>query len=1378
MKANKQRRFVGFALLSMCAAAIVWLSSARDPVQAQEPKWDMLASAYKSDVQPLLAQYCQRCHSGKNPEADIDLEQFASLQEVRKAPRVWQKVLEMLDTAQMPPKDAKQFSDEQRTKVQAWVRSYLKLEARALAGDPGPVTLRRLSNNEYTYTLRDLTGVATLEPAREFPIDGAAGEGFTNTGDALAMSPALFTKYLDAGKRVAKHAVLLPDGMRFSASATRQDWTNEILADIRAMYGAYSDSTSSMQVKLQGLVWDTKQGGRLPVEKYLQATLAERDALRSGAKSIDAVAKERGLSAKYLGALWQNLNGGEASVLLDEVRARWRQAKPDDAGALAVEISRWQNALWKFNSVGHIGKIGGPKNWMEPNNPLVAKQDLRVKLPPAKDGVITFYLAASGDTHVVWQQPRFIAANRPDILLRDIRMTASDLAALRAEIFADTDKYLQAAEEASATAKPDLPALAKKHTVDALVLAAWLDYLGLSSGPAKLSGHFTTKLPDSKAYPFIVGWGTGETPLVVANSSDTAVRIPGKMAPHSVAVHPSPKLNAVVGWQSPVSGKARISTKVVHAHPECGDGVSFAIELRRGGTRQRLAAGIAQGAKEPKIAPLDIDVKEGDVVTVVIGPRSNHSCDLTAVDLSLTVGDKTWDLAKDVSSDLHAGNPHADRLGNKSVWHFTTEPTGGASESGFAVPAGSILDQWRSATDKAQKAKLAIATAKLLIAGKSDREADASLICQLAALDGPLLSKARAVKPRSPIAPKASEWGLDPALFGRHPSAGGAVDANSLCVKSPSVRAVSVPADLVAGYDFAATVALHSDSRDMAQMQVLPTKPGAMTSLQPGVPILVSETGDARKRIAAALEAFRELFPPAVCYTKIVPVDEVVTLNLFFREDHHLARLMLDDVQIRKLDRLWDELDYVSHAPVKQVDALNQLIEYATQDSDPRPFRPLQKPFGERATAFKKRLVDTEPRHLEAVIAFAAKAYRRPLATKEKDDLAGLYQKLRKQEMSHDDAIRLTLARVLVSPAFLYRLESPGPAATAVPVTDQELANRLSYFLWSSAPDATLTEIAAAGKLREPGAIAAQMQRMRKDARVRRLATEFGCQWLHIRNFDTVAEKSETHFPTFPKLRGAMYEESVLFFTDLFQRDRSVLDILDADYTFVNDDLAKHYGIPGIKGPEWRRIDGVRKFGRGGILGHATTLATQSGASRTSPILRGNWVSEVLLGEKLPRPPKGVPTLPEDETKTDGLTVRQLVERHSSDPKCAVCHRRIDAYGFALEGFDTIGRRRDKDLANRPIGTRVKTMDGAEFDGIDGLRQYLLTRRKDAFVRQFCRKLLGFALARGVQLSDEPLLDEMQERLQANGYRVSVAIETIVRSKQFREIRGSKFTGN
>jgi hypothetical protein len=186
----------------------------------------------------------------------------------------------------------------------------------------------------------------------------------------------------------------------------------------------------------------------------------------------------------------------------------------------------------------------------------------------------------------------------------------------------------------------------------------------------------------------------------------------------------------------------------------------------------------------------------------------------------------------------------------------------------------------------------------------------------------------------------------------------------------------------------------------------------------------------------------------------------------------------------------------------------------------------------------------------------------------------------------------------------------------------------------------------------------------------------------------------------------------------------------------------------------------------------ATTLAKQSGASRTSPILRGNWLSETLLGEKLPRPPKDVPTLPDDEAATEGLTVRQLVEKHRSVAQCAVCHDRIDPFGFALEGFDAIGRRREKDLGNRPIDARATLKDGRQFEGLAGLRDYLLSERKEQVVRQFCRKLLGYALGRSVQLSDEPLLDEMLARLQSEDYRVSAAVEALITSPQFRRIRG------
>ena len=229
-----------------------------------------------------------------------------------------------------------------------------------------------------------------------------------------------------------------------------------------------------------------------------------------------------------------------------------------------------------------------------------------------------------------------------------------------------------------------------------------------------------------------------------------------------------------------------------------------------------------------------------------------------------------------------------------------------------------------------------------------------------------------------------------------------------------------------------------------------------------------------------------------------------------------------------------------------------------------------------------------------------------------------------------------------------------------------------------------------------------------------------------------------------------MYEESIQFFANLLRNNGSVWEILDADYTYLNERLAKYYGIPGITGEEWRRVEGVRKFHRGGILAQASTLAKQSGASRTSPILRGNWIAETLLADKLPRPPKDVPKLPEEENGTE-LTVRQLTERHSKDPRCYHCHQRIDAFGFALEEFDAIGQWRERDANNRPVEARGRVMDGTEIEGLDGLKHYLLTTRRGVFLHQFCRKLLGYALGRSVQISDEPLLKgictELEEKM-------------------------------
>jgi len=1417
---------------------------------------------FEKSIRPLLKDFCLQCHSTEKQKGDLDLERFSSVAEVKKHSKVWQNVVEQVSLGEMPPKEKPQPGAAQRDQLLAWANAVLDEIALARAGDPGPVVLRRLSNAEYTYTIRDLTGVPSLDPAKEFPVDSASGEGFMNVGNSLVMSPSLVTKYLDAAKDIASHAMLLPDGLRFSPKNTRRDWTEELLAEIRGVYREYTDNGGGTSVNLQGIRFDTRDGGVLPLDNYLAALLEFRERNPGATNvSLSSIASTQNLSQKYLALLWNTLNATNHSLLLDPIRTRWRSAKPGDAAALAKEISQWQHALWKFNTVGHIGKKNGPKAWMEPIAPLQSKQEIRLKLPTPRDAKeVTLYLSASdgGDGNagdfVVWQQPRLVAPGRPDLLLRDVRDVHRELSARRERILANTTNYLAAAaaiqrapgilpgrsgEGASASASATASARQDAGgTIEADALAAWLDYLGINStGTLKIEGHFTDTFTNGSGYAFINGWGKNATPNLVANSSDQHVRIPGNMKPHSVAVHPSPKLAAAVGWQSPIAGRVRVAAKIQHAHPECGNGVTWSLELRRGGYRQRLANGVAQGAKEVKPAPLEnVAVQPGDLVSLLIGPRdANHSCDLTAVDLTLaTAGEnaREWDLAKDVSPNVLAGNPHPDRLGHSNVWHFYTEPDSGAPLSPVIAP-GSLLAKWRESSSAEERQKLAAEIHALLAATSAPKDGtpDAHVRRELLSLGGPLFS--RMFRSRAPThATSTSDntgeagMGLPASQFGKHPN-GAAIDAASLCVRAPSLLEIRLPADLVAGCEFVTTGVLDSTTgaEGSVQLQALTTKPASDARLVASAatatgerstwtdadkppmyatPIVVNDGSAARQRIETAFDEFRQIFPAALCYTKIVPVDEVVTLTLFYREDDHFKRLMLDAAQTARLDRLWDELHYVAQDALTLVDVFEQLWQYATQDADPSVFEPMREPIKQNAAAFRQRLRDTQTNHLNAALRFADGAYRRPLTDSEKEELRALYRKLRGEEISHEEAVRLTLARVLVAPAFLYRSEKPGPGTQPASVNDWELAVRLSYFLWSSAPDAELRALAAQRKMREPDTLAAQARRMLHDPRVRRLATEFGCAWLHVYGFDELSEKSDRHFPTFAGLRGAMYEESIRFFTDLFQNDRSVRNILDADYTFVNAELAKHYGLSDqflrssrreeapseIRNPKselrnsqnlltsaatnegsWRRLEGVKPFGRGGILGQATTLAKQSGASRTSPILRGNWVSEVLLGEKLPRPPKDVPRLPEDEA-TEQLTVRQLTEKHTTDPRCSGCHARIDAFGFALENFDAIGRHRDRDLGGRPIDVRAKVFDGSEFQGIDGLRDYLLTRRGDAFLRQFCRKLLGYSLGRAVQLSDRPLIEEMLKQLKANDCRVSVAIETIVRSKQFREIRG------
>ncbi len=590
------RRFCCTSLkprLLACGFASVFLLAFTAAGSADEPvSFQKLGAEFSSEIRPILNESCMKCHSTDEQKGTLDLEQFAKIDDVRRSTRTWLKVAEMLDNGEMPPKDAPQPTPARRTRLRTWIADYLRAESIASAGDPGPVVLRRLSNAEYTYTLLDLIGV-DLQPAREFPGDNAAGEGFTNTGNALVMSPALLSKYLDAGKKIASHAVLLPDGVRFLPGATRRDWTDEILARIRGFYARFTTSGGGTKVNLQGIVFGTNDGGLLPLEKYLRATIKHREAIASGTTSLADVARQEDLNAKYLGIVWSTLHGAERLPIVDGLRARWRAARVDDVPALAAEIAGWQKSLWRFTSVGQIGKIGGPKAWMEPVSPLAGRQELRLKMPPnnSSSGDVTVYLVAgdSGDGNehdlVVWDKPRLVAPGRPDLLLRDVRGVAHELAALRGQAFAAAARCLEAAASAgAANGRVDLGGLAKQHSVDPRVLAAWLDYLGIGTGGAgavvKIDTPLKARVENSSGYDFVKGWATPGLPYIVANSSSQHVRIPGNLKPHSVAVHPTPALRVAVGWRSHSSASQQIRGEVQHAHPECGNGVTWSLELR------------------------------------------------------------------------------------------------------------------------------------------------------------------------------------------------------------------------------------------------------------------------------------------------------------------------------------------------------------------------------------------------------------------------------------------------------------------------------------------------------------------------------------------------------------------------------------------------------------------------------------------------------------------------------------------------------------------------------------------------------------------------------------------------------------------------------
>jgi mono/diheme cytochrome c family protein len=393
---------------------------------------------------------------------------------------------------------------------------------------------------------------------------------------------------------------------------------------------------------------------------------------------------------------------------------------------------------------------------------------------------------------------------------------------------------------------------------------------------------------------------------------------------------------------------------------------------------------------------------------------------------------------------------------------------------------------------------------------------------------------------------------------------------------------------------------------------------------------------------------------------------------------------------------------------------------------------------------------------------FATRAYRRPVGFREVDRLLGLYDRAKKDGDRFENSVKLAMMRVLVSPNFLFRVEQDpvgAEAGKAYPVNDYALANRLSYFLWSSMPDDELFQLASKGQLRDH--LEPQVKRMLKDARSYAFVEHFGGQWLTLRSLAQITPDPKA-FPDFDdSLRNAMLKETELFFDAILREDRSILDFIDADFSYLNERLAKHYGIDGVKGANFRRVQ--MPASRGGILTQASILTLTSYPARTSPVQRGKWVLEQVLGTPPPEPPPDIPAL-EDNKKLEG-SLRQRMEQHRANPSCAICHQRMDPIGFAFENYDAIGRWRDKDEGFKidPAGVLP---DGKTFKGPKELKT-ILRGKKDLFARSLSEKVLTYALGRGLEYYDRCAVDKIVAALDKNDYRFSTLLLEVVKSEPF-----------
>ncbi len=1065
-----------------------------------------------------MQAYCFKCHNQKTAEGLLNLTRYTSSTRIARDFRQWEHVITFLKEEKMPPRGARKPTPAERTEFLASVEKLLLIEARKLADDPGTSSPRRLSNAEYNYTIRDLTGV-DIRPTASFPVDPASGEGFTNTSEALVMSPSLFKKYYAAGQQVADHVLLTTTGFEFAP---------------------YPVVTFSDRQKFyEQAILRFYEQHKIDYATYLAAAWSYRHRPTSRRDvTIEAWAAGNRLSPKYLRSLWSALQDDDSSDVfyIQWLRQRWN--------ALPAPTEPTRTAV-----------------------PADARQAIQT-------------------------------------LARDIQRLS-------------------------------------------LMLCV------------------------------------PETQAIVSNAGNAPI-------PH------------IDRRKKTAAGRDKFNLALIE-HPN-----------------QRLQW------------------------------EFKNNLDKSAAKLIISVSK--------VGSEKDNG------------YVILNQPKFSSSAPGSFNPKD----------------------------GKKN------------------LSLRNFLIEYAPQQLKRLEFGVHPL--------GHKLDPENLVLKVPSVIEIEISQEALKDkralrfYAEASLLDEKNSKRCIARIGLFNQKPNADDLA--GSALLIAPSHPAAKQLAASCECFCKLFPNRFYF-----VDETRGISAgfhliegFFRDDRPLCNSVLSEEEKRYLDRLWDELyfstrihDKMLHGFVffereergflkhpdfnsireedpdlgKEVNLLRFEQIYLKRSNVTATGAVLEKHpihafFEDIRQGLKRRAVQlkqAEPAYIRNLQDFAQAAYRRPLTTEENKQLLEFYHSVAGQD-GIEQAVRASIIRILVSPLFCYRVELPPAGKTIQPVGDLTLASRLSYFLWSSMPDKELLDLAARGELKNEITLRAQVRRMLKGPKVSGFALEFFGQWLQYGDFLKSESVNRQVFPAFDDaLKQAMFEEPTRFATALIQNDLSVLEVLRSDVTYVNKRLASHYGLPFHgAGVDWEKATGLLQQGRGGFPGMAVFLTKNSQPARTSPVKRGFWVVHKLLGEHIPAPPANVPVLPAKETDAKGKSIRELLALHTENATCARCHQRFDPVGLSMEGFDAIGKGRTKDLAGRPIDNLVRLPTGEAAHGIPEFSKYLVAERKREFTHTLCRKFLGFALGRSLELSDKTLVEKMQTALEKNDYRFTCLFETVVMSPQFLKQRGKDYT--